>query len=136
MKRILFIVVSLLAVVEAGAARRSFCGGRPAAARATSGGLYAGEGALTPMEARLERASGKDVRSTRIGNAVKARRKLKRSVPPAQPAAEGSKVRYMTVTKKCPCETKTVTATGGGKVGIGKTAAEAKAAATGNKASW
>ena len=136
MKRILFVAVSLLAVVEAGAARRSFCGGRPAAAHTTSGGLYAGEGALTPMEARLERASGKDVRSTRIGNAVKARRKLKRSVPSAQPAAEGSKVRYMAVTKKCPCETKTVTATGGGRVGIGKTAAEAKAAATGNKATW
>ena len=88
------------------------------------------------MEARLERASGKDVRSSRVGNAVKARRKLKMSVPSARPAAEGSKVRYMTVTKKCPCETKTVTATGCCKVGVGKTAAEAKAAATGSKASW
>ena len=143
MKSIVFVLAVLFAAAEAEAVHRSFSNGYPTSARTAraSGGLYAGEGALTPMEARLERGSGgKNVRTTRIGNAAKAGRKIRQSVPAAQPVPQGECVRYETVSKKCPCETPTVTATGGGKVGVGKTAAEARKAATGpratNKATW
>lgn len=104
-----------------------------------SRGLYAGPGALSPMEERLERGSSPSGES-RVNKAVKARRKLQDNVPAAQPIAGGEKVRYVKVTKNCPCEKQTIKATCGAKVGVGKTAAAAKAAASGrqatNKATW
>lgn len=104
-----------------------------------SRGLYAGPGTLSPMEERLEGISAQNAAS-RAEKAAKARQKIQRNIPAAQSASGGTKVRYVKVTKKCPCEKKTFTATGGAKVGVGKTPSAAKAAASGaratNKATW
>ena len=102
-------------------------------------GLYAGPGTLSPMEERLEGISAQNAAS-RAEKAAEARQKIQRNIPAAQSASGGTKVRYVKVTKKCPCEKKTFTATGGAKVGVGKTPSAAKAAASGaratNKATW
>ena len=64
------------------------------------------------MEERLEGISAQNAAS-RAEKAAKARQKIQRNIPAAQSASGGTKVRYVKVTKKCPCEKKTFTATGG-----------------------
>ena len=145
MKSIVFVLAVLFAAAEAEAVHRSFINGYPLSAARARGtkaqGLRVGSGAMTPMEARLEQLRGNaDAKSERIGNAQKAGRNIRNAVPGAERTPDGEKVRYVRVSKKCPCEKQTVTATGGGKVGVGKTAAEARKDASGpratNKASW
>ena len=64
-------------------------------------GLQAGPGALSPMEARIERAAGNPVASsTRIENAKRASRKIRDSVEGSQPAPNGHRVIYKRV-RKC-----------------------------------
>ena len=64
-------------------------------------GLQAGPGALSPMEARIERAAGNtEASSTRIENAKRASRKIKNGVEGSQPAPNGHRVVYKRV-KKC-----------------------------------
>ena len=143
--RAMTMLVFLIVATSAMAVHRSFSGGYPSSAARARGtktrGLQVGAGAMTPMEARLEQLRGNaDAKSERIGNAQKAGRKIRNAVPGAERAPDGEKVRHARVSKKCPCEKQAVTATGGGKVGVGKTAAEARKAATGpqttNKATW
>lgn len=99
-------------------------------------GLAVGRGAMSPMEARLERASGnKDAESTRIQNTQRKAAKVKSAVPNATTAASGSKTTYKTVTKPCCNAKQTVTASGGATVGVGATKAAAAAAAQSPKAS-
>lgn len=133
-------LVFLIVATSAMAVHRSFSGGYPSSAARARGtraqGLQVGEGAMMPMEARLEQLRGNaDAKSERIGNAQKAGRKVRDAVPGAERAPNGETVRYTRVSKKCPCEKQTVTASGGAKVGVGKTAAEAKSKAT-SKATW
>ena len=145
MRTVAMLVLFLAMAMPAMAVHRSFSNGYPSSAARARGaktrGLQVGDGAMTPMEARLEQLRGNaDAKSERIGNAQKAGRKVRNAVPGAERTPDGEKVRYARVSKKCPCETQTVTATGGGKVGVGKTAEEARKAATGpratNKATW
>ena len=145
MRTMTMLVLILTVATSAMAVHRSFSNGYPSSAARARGtkaqGLQVSEGAMTPMEAKLEQLRGNaDAKSERIGNAQKAGRKIRNAVPGAERTPAGEKVRYVRVSKKCPCEKQTVTATGGGKVGVGETAAEARKAATGpratNKATW
>jgi len=111
------------------------------AATSTAAGLACGKGAMSPMEARLARQSGDNPsESSRISNAQRAARKLKSSVPNATSAPSGTKTSYVTVKKGC-CKCKqTISASGGAKVGVGATKAQAEAAArspkSGSKVTW
>jgi len=101
-----------------------------------SKGLESDQRALSPMEARLERASGNKVAEPkRVQNAQKAPEKLQREVPNATVATSGSKVTYQQVTKPCCKSKQTVTTSCGcAKVGIGSTKGAAAAAAQSSKA--
>ena len=109
MKSIVFVLAVLFASAEAEAVHRSFSNGYPSSAARARGskarGLQVGDGAMTPMEARLEQLrDNTDAKSERIGNAQKAGRKVQNAVPGAGRAPDGEKVRYVRVSKKCPCE--------------------------------
>lgn len=141
MKTLMILFLGLVMATPAMAFHRSFSGGYPTSAAQARGtksqGLRVGAGAMTPMEARLEQLSGnKDAKSERINNAQKAGRKIQKAIPGAERAPDGEKVRYVNVSKGCSCEKQTITASGGAKVGIGKTAAEARGKASSSKATW
>jgi len=75
-------------------------------------GLACGSGALSPMEARLEQASGQtDAASSRIDNAKSASAKIAKAAPDARQAGAGK----MTVVQK---ETKTGCCARSGRKGV------------------
>ena len=131
MRAMMMLFLVLVMAMPAMAERRSFSGGYSSAAvrsrGAKSQGLKVGEGAMTPMEARLEQLRGnKEAKSERINNAQKAARKIKSTIPDAEQMPDREKVQYVKVSKRCCCEKQTVTASCCTKVGISKTVAEAK----------
>lgn len=65
---------------------------------------------LSPMEARLEREAGnKDAKSTRIDNAKRASRKIRKAVAGAQEVPDGTRTRHVKVDKDCRGRTVRVT---------------------------
>ncbi len=141
MEKVLTILLVLVVATPTMAAHRGFSGGYPSSAARARGtrsqGLKVGAGAMTPMEARLEQSQGNtDAKSERISNARRAGRKIQKAIPGAEQASDGENVRYVKISKGCACEKQTVTASGGAKVGIGKTAAEARSKASSSKATW
>ena len=102
---------------------------------AHSAGLKCSPGAMSPMEARLERSRGNEMpAANRISNAKKAAAKIATNTG-GTAASSGSKVTYKTVKTGC-CNSKTiyeVKGCCGAKVGAGSTKAEALSNAKSSK---
>ena len=94
MKRI-FILVGLL-VCSVGAA----CAAQKTRRRSADPQQQKSSYGLSPMEARLEREAGDtEATSTRIDNARRASRKIKKAIPEAQQGR--GRVQYVEVKKNC-----------------------------------
>ena len=100
MKKIIILVGFLICSVGAACAAQKTR--RPADAQ-----LHKSPSGLSPMEARLERASGNsEATSTRVDNARRASRKIKDAVPGAQQGR--GKVQHYEVQKNCRGEVKSI----------------------------